>query len=215
MESKSLEIWEHMTINPEEGFQKAFDKEKQLFLTEADKNSLVLDIGCGLGRTVRNFAPYVKKVVGIDNDYEAVEKSKENTKEIENVEIYFGDGEKLDFEDKSFDIVSCMGGTISNLGNSAIRVFSEVKRVLKDEGFFFCSSWNEDALEARLRYYNKYYPNQFEVNLETGYVEVFEKFVSQAFSEDQLRKFLEDNGFQVIEIFKEGFLQIVKSKKEL
>lgn len=213
MKSSTLEIWKYMTENPSEGFVKAFDKEKELLLKHVTKDSVFLDIGCGLGRILKDLAPHVKKVIGLDNDPEAIEKSKENIKEFDNVNVILGDAESLEFEDKSFDFVGILGGTISNLGNSAKKVFSEVKRTLKDEGLFFCSSWNEDALEERLKFYDKHYAGQFEYNKETGHVEVLDKFVSAQFSGEQLKVLVEENGFEVLDVIKVGLLQIVKARK--
>ncbi len=214
MKSSSLEIWEHMTSKPLGEFEKAFSKEKEFLFGGVSKDSVVLDIGCGLGRVVKVLAPLSKKVIGIDNDQEAINKTKEEVKNFDNVEILLEDAEKLSFEDKMFDIVDCMGGTISNLGETKEKVFSEIKRVLKDDGLFFCSSWNDDALEERLKFYEKYYSGQYEVNKDTGYVVVSDKFISEQFSKEKITSLLEENGFNVLEVIKEGVLTIVKAKKK-
>lgn len=213
MKSSSLEIWEAMARNPTENFEKAFTIEKELLLRNISKDSVVLDIGCGFGRVVKSLAPHVKKIIGIDNDKEAIEKTKESVKDVNNVEIILEDAEELSFGDETFDVVDCMGGTISNLGDTKKKIFSEVKRVLKDGGLFFCSSWNDDALEERLKFYEKYYPGEYTVNKETGYVEVLGKFVSEQFSKEQIKNMLEENGFEVLETIKEGVLTIAKAKK--
>ena len=55
-----------------------------------------------------------------------------------------GDAESLQFEDNSFDIVTC-AGSLSYLDQS--KVFAEIHRVLKEEGVFICvDSLNHNPL---------------------------------------------------------------------
>lgn len=214
MKSSSLEIWEAMAKNPVGGYKEGLSKEKEFLLKNLPENSVVLDIGSGFGRVLEILALKAKKIVGIDNDEEAVEKSKEFNKGSDNVKILLGDAEDLKFEDGEFDVVTCLGGTPSNFGKTRNKIYSEIKRILREEGIFFCSVYNEDALEERLSYYDKCYSGKYSVNKETGYVEIFEMFVSEQFSKEQITKILEENGFKILEIIKEGVLYIIKAKKK-
>lgn len=214
MKSSSLEIWEAMAKKPVRGYEKGLTKEKEFLLKNIPRNAKVLDIGSGFGRVLEVLSPKVKEIIGIDNDKEAVEKSKEFNQGKKNVKIILADAENLKFGDEEFDVVTCLGGTPSNFGKTRDKIYSEIKRVLNKDGLFFCSVYNEDALEERLTYYEKYYPNKYIVNKKTGYVEVFGKFVSEQFSKEQIKKILEENGFEVLEVIKSGVLNIVKSRKK-
>ena len=214
MKSSSLEIWEHMARKPIGGYKEGLEKEKKFLLENFPKNSIVLDIGSGFGRVLEILAPISKSIIGIDNDKEAVEMCKRVIKGMKNAKILYADAEKLEFKDGEFDVVTCLGGTPSNFGNTKDRIFSEIRRVLKNKGLFFCSVYNDSALEERLTYYEKYHSNQYNLDRKTGYVNVFDKFVSEQFSKEQIEKILEDNGFKVLEIIKEGVLNIVKSEKK-
>ena len=203
-----------MTRDSIGGYGKALIKEKKFLLENFPKNSVVLDVGCGFGRVVKTLAPISKKIIGIDNDEEAITKSKEELRGNENVEIKFGDAENLDFDDQSFDVVTCLGATPSNFGKTREKIFLEIKRVLKKKGLFLTSVYNDDALKERLSYYEKYYPGQYKVNRDTGYVVVCDKFVSEQFSKEQITNILEENGFEVLEVIKEGVFNIVRSNKK-
>ncbi len=102
-----------------------------------DKDSTILDIGCGGGRTVNRLTTIATKgkVFGIDYSIDCVNWSKEYNKELINkgqVEIFNASVEKVPFEDEKFDVVSAVEtiyfwpDLVSNL--------VEVKRVLKPSG---------------------------------------------------------------------------------
>ena len=97
MKSNSLEIWESMAKNSVGGYEKGLTKEKEFLLKNFPKNSVVLDVGCGFGRVLEILSPKVEEIIGIDNDKEAVEKSKELNLGKENVKIFAQKTPKLVF----------------------------------------------------------------------------------------------------------------------
>lgn len=101
------------------------------------ENSIILDVGCGGGKTVNRLARIAQKgkVFGIDYSIDCVNWSKEYNKELIDkgrVKILNASVEKLPFEDEKIDIVSAVEtiyfwpDLVSNL--------MEIKRVLKPEG---------------------------------------------------------------------------------
>jgi len=211
MKSRTFGGWDKTTKKAPEGYKIAFAKEEEFLLENVPKDSVVLDIGCGNGRILKLLATHVKKIIGIDNDPNAIESSKEALKDFPNVEIYFEDAEKMHFDDKSFDVVVCAGATPVNFGDTEERIYSEIKRVLKNEGLFLTSVYNEDALDDRIITYDNYYEGDYEVK-EGGLV-VFKDFVSYQYTKEQITEILENNGLNILEIIKQGIFYIVKAKK--
>ncbi len=124
-------------------------------------SNIILDIGCGGGRTVNRLAHGVPKgkVFGMDYSLDCVNFSKKYNKDlIENgkVEIIHGSVDKMPFEDDKFDIISAVETTYfwPNLLDS----FKEVKRVLKPSGKFIivnASYTNEKFKERNEEYLRK------------------------------------------------------------
>jgi ubiquinone/menaquinone biosynthesis C-methylase UbiE len=98
---------------------------------------VILDVGCGGGKTVGRLAQraVLGKVFGIDHSADMVEYSKKvNRKWIaENrVEILEGSVEKMGFSDNFFDLVTAI--ETYYFWNSFSDALQEIKRVLKPEG---------------------------------------------------------------------------------
>ena len=101
-------------------------------LTPADE---VLDLGCGRGATV-NYLHEVHGIcaVGLDPSEKLIEDAKSNYGYAKFVQ---GNGERLPFEDKSFDCV--FAECTLSLMDSIERVIKQVHRVMRDGGWFVIS----------------------------------------------------------------------------
>jgi ubiquinone/menaquinone biosynthesis C-methylase UbiE len=71
-----------------------------------EPNSVVLDIGCGIGRIETFLAPYCKEIHGIDVSKRMIKWAKKRLKEYNNVFLYKTNGRDLSiFPDNKFDFV--------------------------------------------------------------------------------------------------------------
>ena len=68
------------------------------------KDSIVLDIGCGMGQLSFELSRYAKKVYAIDLSEYNIKKAKQ-INYADNIEYSIGDGKKLQFADGYFDLV--------------------------------------------------------------------------------------------------------------
>jgi len=107
--------------------------------------SLVLDVGCGAGRTTSYIQEAGCGVVGVDIAAPLIREAKKN---FPTIDFRVMDARKLDFKDMTFDTAFFSFNGIDNLMSfdertNAIR---EIKRVLKPGGFFIYSSHNGLAL---------------------------------------------------------------------
>lgn len=123
-------------------FQEALNK-YALAATYA-KNKLVLDAGSGIGYgSVYLQRSGAKQVLAGDIATSAIRKGKKIFP-IEGVEFILFDITKLPFRDSSFDVV--VAYEVIEHVKDYRSLLKECKRVLKEDGFFFCSTPNKQAV---------------------------------------------------------------------
>lgn len=99
-----------------------------------NKQSAVLDIGCGVGRAELNLAKKVKEIVGIDISPSMISLAKKHIKD-QNAKFYINNGQDLkEFENNSFDLVFSIL-VFQHLPQEVfVNYLKESFRVLKDAG---------------------------------------------------------------------------------
>ena len=107
------------------------------FGTPAGKDSIVLEIGCGIGNVMRAISPLVRELHGVDISDEMLARAAERLQGCPNASVHKTEGTLEMFPDGSFDFVYCTGAFIHfPLKEAVYRYFSETARVLKPGGFF-------------------------------------------------------------------------------
>ena len=133
-----------------------FEKENSYLKNLINEGSIVLDVGCGNGRTIKFLAPFVKKIVGVDYDEKMIESARQNLANIQNIELLH-----RDFFDTNFDIKFDLVFASYNLLGSA-EVAQDQRRGLlqkmaadtKSGGHTVASVWSDIGID----FANKYYP---------------------------------------------------------
>ena len=111
------------------------------------KDSEVLDLACGMGRTCRWIAPRVKSYTGVDFIQEMIEKAKLYNSEYSNAQFLVNDGKTLNiFPNEKFDVVYCELAFQHMPREIQQSYVNDIFRVLKKNGRFF-------ALVPRIEYY--------------------------------------------------------------
>lgn len=116
-----------MKIQDEIGNKRFYEILMSVDLT--DKN--ILDVGCGDGTDLSKFKEMGAIPFGVEPSEEFVNSAKEKNPDMV---IEKGVGEKLPFEDKFFDIV--VSKYAMQTSPNVPKIFEEVARVLKSEGYF-------------------------------------------------------------------------------
>ena len=90
----------------------------------------VLEIGCGCGSNLAVIQKYLSgiKIAGIDLSAKSIEKAVKN---LGNIQLVVGDGGKLPFEDKSFDVVFTDGTLIYVRPDKIEQIRDEMLRVAR------------------------------------------------------------------------------------
>ena len=211
MEKESnIEWWEKLLEDIPESYAHWFSEEEKFLKKHITKDSKVLEVGCGEGRSLRYILDLTKNLTGIDNDSKAIKDAKEN---IQEGNFQVADGRKLPFEDNSFDFILCMT-TPANFGDKRQEFYAEMKRVVKSNGQIILSVFNEDAMEERLKLYKKVNAPIKEI---VGGRVIFEENVdiefSEQFSKEELEKIFRESELEIVEIIKEGIGYFCRLKK--
>ena len=106
-------------------------------------DSVILDVGCGGGKTISRLARRANKgkVYGLDQSADMVDYSRQLNRKLiskNRVEIVHNSVEKTGFKDEFFDLVIAI--ETYYFWNNLADAFREIKRILKKEGFLLIIS---------------------------------------------------------------------------
>ena len=132
--------------------KKTFDTKKEALIfsqnIKFNKNTKVLDLACGMGRTCKWIAPYVDEYVGADFIPEMIKKAKEYNEEFKNAKFVVNDGKSLNILDSDyFDLAYSELAFQHMLKIIQESYVKEIFRVLKKDGLFYVQI-------PRIEYYN-------------------------------------------------------------
>ena len=140
------EYWDGKALHdPYNAILYGFD-EKEFWNEEVEieglnKNTIFLDLGCGIGRVTKKVAPLVKEYYGVDFSPEMIKKAKEIFKDYKNVYFQVNNGIDLRiFEDNKFDVVYVHLVFQHMQKEITFNYIREVHRVLKKGGIFFAGN---------------------------------------------------------------------------
>lgn len=173
----------------------------------------VLDIGCGNGR----FYPLIKerhaKYTGIDYSAKLILNAK---RLYPDADFLVSDGKTIPFPDHSFDIVYSFA-VLHHLPSEALRAkfIQEIERVLHPDGILVLTVWNL----WRAKYFGRLFKTAFEKILGKNTLDIGDVMLTfgkekhprylHAFTENELRTLLEENGFVL-----QGIDIIARNSKE-
>jgi len=213
MALKNIDFWERVLDTASDSYKKWFEEEKEYLTKHITKNARVLEVGCGDGRSIKDILNITTNIVGIDHDEKAVTNAKRNFNSYKTIKILKAQAENMPFEDKQFDFVICMT-TFANFADHKQKILSEMRRVLRDDGFIIISVFSEDAFEERMKMYKKLNSPIKEIK---GTTVIFnEKIgdnISEQFSREQLLKIFNKANLSIVDIRKKGIAYLCKLKK--
>ncbi len=133
---------------------------RYFFAANFCKDKIVLDIACGEGYGSFYLSRVAKKVYGIDISEEAIRHAKNKYSE-ENINFIVGDVSKIPLEDQSIEVVVSFE-TIEHVPEDIQHKFlKEVKRILKKEGVFICSTPDKYFYSDLNNYKNEFHIKEF------------------------------------------------------
>ncbi len=112
--------------------KKVHKKLKEIVANEITKEDDVLECACGTGMLTKVVAPKSKSIIATDFSSKMLKRAKKKCKKFNNVEFMNANIMKLDFDDKSFDIV--IAANVIHLLDDPIKAINELDRVCKENG---------------------------------------------------------------------------------
>jgi len=131
--------------NPER--RKIMPPEETLLKFKVEDDGLLLDVGCGIGYFTVAASKILKNnsVIGIDIIPEILDFAKGKAKGINNIEFKISEEYVFPVESDQVKYVF-ISNVIHEVENKS-RYFSEVRRVLKDDGYFLIIDWDKRKME--------------------------------------------------------------------
>lgn len=128
------------------------------FVKKSDK---VVDLGCGTGYGSFLISKYVKSVVGVDINHEAINYARSNYR-AKNLEFKIGDIYTTSQVKHVYDVV-CMFEVVEHLSNPTI-ILKKIKNVLTENGVFIISTPNANFSSPDGKIVTKYHFKEYKYN---------------------------------------------------
>ena len=194
--ANNINYWEAMRRQMPQSYREWLAGELPFLEKHITKNSRVIEIGCGTGRTLESLATTTKDLIGIDHDPQAISLARK--KLIYKIKLKVAEATNLPFEDKSFDYALCLASFV-NLADIKYESLEEMKRVTKKDGKILISCYAEDALPARLEMYKRQIlPNG------TVIFDFDKANISEQFSRTDIQLIAKNSGLIVKDLIKVG-----------
>lgn len=158
------------------------------------KDKIVLDIGCAGGYGSDYLYRHgARKVIGIELSTEAADSAKEKFGR-DNLEFFAMDATSLNFGDSLFDVVISFQ-VIEHIIDYK-KYLSEVRRVLKDDGFFIVSTPNKNITSPNRKkpvfpfHAKEFYPDELSLLLSKYFREVRilgQKTVNKSYADEETK----------------------------
>lgn len=157
--------------------------------TPENRDSFVLDCGCGIGRMLRFLSHRYNHVYGVDVSVDMLKTVYKNKR---NITVIASDAQGMGFKDKSFDMVICKG-SLHHL-NYPDKAIKEISRILKKDGFLIVSEPCRDNIIWR--------------KMGLLYVKFSKRFSNhhRLFYSKTLKRMMAQNGFEIQKIRYLGFI---------
>lgn len=163
-------------------------------------NSIILDIGCGFGRNIKELINRDRKLVGIDCDKSVLEVAKKDLASYKNVILFLEKAERLHFKDNTFDYVICMGNTFGDMPSTKMKVLNEMERVAKKRGKIIISIFSENAFKERIENFKR---AGFTITkIKNSNIYTKEGLITEQFTKEKLKNIFEKAGLRNIKIVK-------------
>lgn len=146
-----IEYWN--SVAEEKNFTTPFQLNE--FSKYVNKEALVVDIGCGYGRTLNELSSAgYKNLLGIDYSDEMI---KRGEKLYPQINFKVANATKIDLPDNSVDSVILLGVlTCTAKNEDQLSLMSEINRILKPEGVVYINDFLVNDDERNVKRYNEY-----------------------------------------------------------
>jgi SAM-dependent methyltransferase len=129
------------------------DAEIQFVISNVRNADLVLELGCGYGRVMKEVAPFASRIVGNDVSRSSLRMATSYLEGYRNYSVFLMDASQMGFDSYTFDAVFCIQNGVSAFGVDKRRLIAESIRITKENGVIFFSSYSPKVWRARLEWF--------------------------------------------------------------
>jgi ubiquinone/menaquinone biosynthesis C-methylase UbiE len=183
------------------------DEEMNFVRKKIKSGYLVLELGCGYGRVLKELSAKAALLVGIDNSLKSLRFGRKNFLKSDKTVLICMDAERLGFSDNKFDLVFCVQNGISALGIEPDLLIRNALRVTKPNGKVIVSSYSNKFWEDRLKWFkiqaDHSLVGEIDYNLtREGMIICKDGFKATTFNKNQFKKLLSEigNEYKIYEI---------------
>jgi ubiquinone/menaquinone biosynthesis C-methylase UbiE len=198
-EKYSIENYDRIAAKYDKSFDGRFTarfKKTMLGLCSVKDGDTVLDVGCGNGSLIGEISRKAEiKAYGVDISANMIEECKRLNA---NITFSVSGGEKLDFSDNSFDIVT-MCCVLHHLDNPQ-NFFEEARRILKTDG--------------KLIIGEPWFPSPFRQFVDYVLSPLLKAGDNKIFSHKRFKELFSDSCFRLESVYKKGIMQIITGARE-
>jgi ubiquinone/menaquinone biosynthesis C-methylase UbiE len=208
------DTWGTMPSKSKEKTLEQFHREEEeviLSVARSHRYQKVLDLGCGLGKTLSKLSGKGLSLHGVDISPKMLEVAKRQVPD--GVFIQHDITQRLPFADGSFNLIYCAGNTLGNIKNRSA-ILSEVWRLLDAKGVALIGVYDGDHLTfelvseyyARLHsYYGPYFPFEVqEFSKKTNTITYNETLFSHWFTHKELKELFNQANFSSFKLIDKG-----------
>ena len=177
------EYWD--SVSEKKEFTTPFQAEE--FSKYVHKDSLIVDIGCGYGRTLNELSGFeFKNLIEFDFSDEMIERGK---RQFPGLDLRVKKNELVDMPDESVDAVILFAVlTCRYKDEEQKKLISEIRRILKSGGVLYVNDFLLNTDDRNLDRYRKF-ENEFGV---FGVFELLEGAIVRHHSEESIKELLGD-----------------------
>jgi ubiquinone/menaquinone biosynthesis C-methylase UbiE len=188
--------------DPLSELRQTFDAELDFLRNHVNRDCVVLDLGCGVGRPTIDLAKFSKKIIGIDNDARMIQLAQEDAaeKDVANLEFIEKNVLNTGFPEGSVGISYATYNLLGSLEKKEDiqKLINEMVRITKHKGKVINITWKDDSVTTE--FLKKYYPS---INIKILDIDHHSTKTSKGefkrFSREELRKYYENVGLRDIE----------------
>ncbi|MCE7740709.1 MAG: class I SAM-dependent methyltransferase [Candidatus Heimdallarchaeota archaeon] len=133
--------------------KKYLEEEIQFVLKHVKSSHVVLELGCGYGRVIRELAGKVKEIYGIDISKKNLDFARKYLEGFKNTKLMQMSAKSLKFNNQMFDVTIAIQNSISSFGIDPTRLIEESCRVTKKGGIVLLSSYSDKIWGKRLEWF--------------------------------------------------------------
>jgi 2-polyprenyl-6-hydroxyphenyl methylase/3-demethylubiquinone-9 3-methyltransferase len=133
--------------------QQYLNAEIQHVVNNLNKSDIVLELGCGYGRVMKELVPFSSKVIGIDTSFESLGLARQYVVSDSPHHLIQSSAKMLPFPEDSVDRVVCIQNGISAFKLDPYNLIQESVRVTKEGGVCLFSSYSNKIWNHRLEWF--------------------------------------------------------------